>query len=79
MNDLYSLSFISYGGLNGEGGLFNFLPLKRWGGGGLIRGRGAYLRVGLIEDLRYYSKSFVFFLLGRRHEFEAYGTGRIFD
>ena len=36
MNDLYSLSFISYGGLNGEGGgLFNFLPLNR--GAGLIR------------------------------------------
>ena len=60
-----------------RGGFLLFLPSK--GGGGLIRGRGAYLRVGLIEDLRYYSKSFVFFLLGRRHEFEAHGTGRIFD
>ena len=47
MNDLYSLSFISYGGLNREGALFNFLPLNR-GGGGLFE------RVGLIEDLRYH-------------------------
>ena len=48
VNDLYSASFISYGGLNGErggGGLFNFLPLKRWQEG-FIRGRGAYLRGG---------------------------------
>ena len=37
------------GGLNREGGLINFPPLKR---GGLLE-RGAYLRGGLIEDLRY--------------------------
>ena len=39
-------------GLNREGGLIKFLPPKK---GGLIRGRGAYLRGGerLIEDLRY--------------------------
>ena len=60
------------------GGIFNFLPLKRWGGG-LLEGGGLFERVGLIEDLRYYSKSFDSFLLGRRHEFEAQGTGRVFD
>ena len=53
VNDLYSLSFISYGGLNREGALFNFLPLKR-GGGGLLEGGGLFEVVGLIEDLRYY-------------------------
>ena len=49
------------------------------GGGGLLDGGGLFEKVSLIEDLRYYSKSFVSFLLGRRHEFEAQGTGRIFD
>ena len=49
------------------------------GGGAYLREGGLFERVGLIEDLRYYSKSFVSFLLGRRHEFEEQGTGRIFD
>ena len=38
------------GGLNREGGLINFLPLKR---GGLLEGGGLFERGGLIEDLRY--------------------------
>ena len=38
------------GGLNREGGVINFPPLKR---GVLIREGGAYLRGGFIEDLRY--------------------------
>ena len=38
------------GGLNREGGLINFLPLKR---GGLLEGGGLFERGGLIEDLQY--------------------------
>ena len=38
------------GGLNREGGLINFPPLKR--GGLLERGGGLFERGGLIEDLR---------------------------
>ena len=38
------------GGLNREGGLINFLPLKR---GGLLEGGGLFERGGLTEDLRY--------------------------
>ena len=38
------------GGLNREGGLINFLPLKK---GGLLEGGGLFERGGLIEDLRY--------------------------
>ena len=37
------------GGLSREGGLINFLPLKR---GGLLEGGGLVERGGLIEDLR---------------------------
>ena len=38
----------------GGGGLFNFLPLKRWKGGGYQREGGLFERGGSIEDLRYY-------------------------
>ena len=38
------------GRLNREGGLINFLPLKR---GGLLEGGGLFERGRLIEDLRY--------------------------
>ena len=37
------------GGLNGEGGLINFPPLKK---GGLLERGGLFERGGLIEDLR---------------------------
>ena len=37
-------------GVNREGGLINFLPLKR---GSLLEGGGFFERGGLIEDLRY--------------------------
>ena len=37
-------------GLNREGGLIKFLPLKRVG---LLEGGGLFERGGLIEDLRY--------------------------
>ena len=40
------------GRLNREGGLINFLPLRR-GGGGLLEGEGLFERGSLIEDLRY--------------------------
>ena len=36
----------------GRGGLSNFPPLKRGGGGGLIREGGLFERGGLIEYLR---------------------------
>ena len=42
------------GGLNREGGLINFPPLKRGGGGLLERG-------GLVEDLRYLLNGFDFY------------------
>ena len=42
------------GGLNREGGLINFPPLKR---GGLLERGGLFERGGLIEDLRYDSNS----------------------
>ena len=38
------------GGLNREGGLINFPPLKR---GGFLERGGLFERVGLIEDLWY--------------------------
>ena len=46
------------GGLNREGGLINFLPLKR---GGLLEGGGLFERGGLIEDLRYFNALFIYF------------------
>ena len=48
------------GGLNREGGLINFLPLKR---GGLLEGGGLFERGCLIEDLRYLEKRKCAFLL----------------
>ena len=48
------------GGLNREGGLINFLPLKT-GGGGLLEEGGLFERGGLIEDLQYFRPNSVSF------------------
>ena len=47
------------GGLNREGGLINFPPLKR--GGGLLERGGLFERGGLVEDLRYLLNGFDFY------------------
>ena len=46
------------GGLNREGGLINFPPLKR---GVLLERGGLFERGGLIEDLRYLLNGFDFY------------------
>ena len=68
MNDLYSLSFISYGGLNGERGGGGFLIFFRWkgGGGGLIWEGG--LNRGFTVLLK------IFCLLSPRSPSQVWGT-----
>ena len=54
VNDLYSLWFISYGGLNGEGGGAFSSSSPEKVEGGLLEGGVLFERVGLMENLRYY-------------------------
>ena len=60
-------------GLNREGGLIKFLPLKRVG---LLEGGGLFERGGLIEDLRYLFYGEIFLdVLPIRHLRNEKGTG----
>ena len=63
------------GGLNREGGLINFLRLKR---GGLLEGGGLFERGGLIEDLRY-TKGSRFLPLSMRYASLAFRTLPLLD